>query len=199
MIVEAECLNLLSIVAAASDRLITLRRERQSTSKGWRDFHQTAEGKAVVVVVFTVTFLEAYVQNYASRRLGGAFSEKHLDKLDVVSKWLIVPQLVTLEKVNSDHPGIELLRDLVRARNAIVHSKSGGVSTYEEMQGFAKASRSRQASTMLAAMNAPYCLCKLGEMLAALDEKEALPKMLAQAFAKASRYRLGKRRGLTSA
>jgi hypothetical protein len=193
MIVQAEFLNLLSIVAAASEQLVSLRKKGQHTSKDWRDFHQTADGNAVVVVVFTVTFLEAYVQNYASRRLGSAFSER-LDRLDVVSKWLIVPRLVTFEKVNRDHPGVELLRGLVRARNAIVHSKSGGISTYEEMQGFAKASRSRRASTMLAAMNAPYCLRKLGEMLAALDAKEVVPQMLAQAFAAASRHRLQKRR-----
>lgn len=187
MIIEAEFLNLLSIVAAASDKMLDLRRGRQHSSRDWRTFHETADAQAIIVVVFAVTFLEAYMQNYANRRLGSAFSVKHIDRLDVLSKWVIVPRLATLKNVPTDHVGIELLRDLIHTRNRIVHSKSGALLGYEEIQAFAKRSRYNQSSIVLAALNVPYCFRKLGEMLVALDEKEAIPKLMAQVFGKAKR------------
>jgi hypothetical protein len=90
-------------------------------------------GKAgVVIIIFSAFTLEAYIYDYAARKLSDSYVHKYLDKLDVVSKWIIIPHLVTGKPFPVGTRGIELLRDLTRERNSIAHSKSSDAFSLTE-------------------------------------------------------------------
>lgn len=81
--------------------------------------------KAVsIVIVFSAMVFESYIYDYASRHLTDTFVKDHLDKLDTLSKWIIVPVLITGKEM-SQHPNWrELLKKSIKARNSIIHHKS---------------------------------------------------------------------------
>jgi hypothetical protein len=84
----------------------------------------TALGIGIEIIVFVAMSLEAAIYDYAAWHLGDTYVRNHLDKLDLVSKWLIVPQLITGKAIPTGRPPYERLKALVVARNALVHAKS---------------------------------------------------------------------------
>jgi hypothetical protein len=67
---------------------------------------------------------ESAIYEYAGDHLGDAYVQDHIDKLDVLSKWLIVSRLVTGYELRKDQAPYAALKELVSARNKLVHSKS---------------------------------------------------------------------------
>lgn len=78
----------------------------------------------VIVIVFAAMAVEAYVYDYAARNLTDSFTENYLDKLDTLAKWMLVPRLITGKELPKDNHAFQLLTNLIKARNKIVHSKS---------------------------------------------------------------------------
>ena len=87
----------------------------------------------VVVIVFSVIAIEAYIYDYAARHFSDSFVKNYIDKLDLISKWVIVPRFVTVKGLPREHKWFELIKDLVRERNSIVHSKSSQLPGRPEM------------------------------------------------------------------
>lgn len=75
-------------------------------------------------IVFSGLACEAAIYDLAARHLGDEYTSKYLDKLDLVSKWMIIPPLICGKSLNEEGPAINSLRTLVRIRNALVHHKS---------------------------------------------------------------------------
>lgn len=50
--------------------------------------------------------------------------KKHLDKLDTLSKWIVIPKLLFCQQIDERHHSIGILKELIRLRNDFVHSKS---------------------------------------------------------------------------
>ena len=48
---------------------------------------------AFLAIVFAGMTLEAVIYDFAARHLGEEYVKQHIDRLDLVSKWVIVPQL----------------------------------------------------------------------------------------------------------
>ncbi len=48
----------------------------------------------VKTIVFAGMCLEAAIYDYASIQLGDKFVKKHFEKLDLLSKWIIIPKFV---------------------------------------------------------------------------------------------------------
>jgi hypothetical protein len=134
-------------------------------------FELTAQGQATVVVVFTITALECYIQLYAARELGERYATRHIEKLDLVSKWIVVPKLVTGRDIRSDHKGIEMLAKLVKARNDVVHLKGKNLKPDEwEVQ---KSTIIRNDRRILeAGVSAFRCVGELGRELYRLHPQE---------------------------
>jgi hypothetical protein len=86
------------------------------------------EGEAnkcfTLVIVFSAIAVEAYIYDYASRNLSDTYVKNYLDKLDPVSKWGIIPRLITGKELPRDHRWFEILNKLIKQRNSIVHEKS---------------------------------------------------------------------------
>lgn len=51
-----------------------------------------AELGSIVSVVFSALSLEAFINDYASQRLSKSYFDNYLDKLDLVSKWVVIPR-----------------------------------------------------------------------------------------------------------
>lgn len=79
---------------------------------------------SLIVVVFSTMAIEAYIYDYAARHLGDKYVKDHLDKLDTLSKWIIIPKLVTGREISRNENWRGLLTKLLKARNSVVHYKS---------------------------------------------------------------------------
>ena len=79
---------------------------------------------SIVAVVFSALSLEAFINHYASEKLSKSYFENYLDKLDLVSKWIVLPRLTTGKEMETGGRGMNMLRWLVRQRNELVHYKS---------------------------------------------------------------------------
>ncbi len=77
-----------------------------------------------ITIVFSAMAVEAYIYDYAARHLSDAFTRDHLDKLDTVSKWVIIPALVTGNELPGRESWLGPLKDLIKTRNSIIHHKS---------------------------------------------------------------------------
>lgn len=79
---------------------------------------------ALIVIIFSALSIEAYINHYAITRFSKNHFNKYLDKLDLFSKWILVPRIVTNKQLD---PGSKSLQDvdwLIALRNKMVHYKS---------------------------------------------------------------------------
>lgn len=83
--------------------------------------------RGMIVVIFTAIALESHINEYASRRLGSGYFDKHIDQLDTLSKWVVVPHLVAGRGLQRDHQAYQLLAELFKWRNKLVHPKASNV------------------------------------------------------------------------
>jgi len=77
----------------------------------------------VVLLISAGAYLEQTINDYALTFIDGNWYEEHLDNLRTVTKWIILPRLCQNKDISENDPAIIAFRELVRARNAIVHHK----------------------------------------------------------------------------
>ena len=78
----------------------------------------------VQTIVFSAMCFEAAIYDYAAWQLGDAYAQDHLEKLDVVAKWIVVPKLVCQVDIRKDRAPFARFKQLITARNRLVHHKS---------------------------------------------------------------------------
>jgi hypothetical protein len=155
------------------------------------DFQNTAQGEATITVVFSTIALESFIHNYAARKLGEGYTDKHIEKMNLHTKWLVVPQLATGKGIPSDHRGIQLLQELIKARNSIVHLKSKNI----DWELWDKAKRKITETNRLIRESATTCFeCVglLGHALSERDTDDQATKLLAS-FTSTPKYRILRR------
>jgi len=82
------------------------------------------DNSCIQTIIFSALAVEAFIYDYGARKTSDSFVQNYLDKLDLVSKWVVVPQMVTGKDFPRDRSGFKLLRELVRNRNSLIHHKS---------------------------------------------------------------------------
>jgi len=128
---------------------------------------------AIVVVVFSALAVESYIYDYAARNLSDTFAKKYLDRLDLLSKWVIVPRLVTGREFPTGGQAFALLRKLVQRRNALVHNKTKPVpNDPEQYLELVEKSQNAVTEMLLLAKEAIEALGQLAEVLENLDPEE---------------------------
>ncbi len=85
---------------------------------------KSIEENAVITVLMASAAVELYINDAAARLLGQNYSERHFDRIDIVSKWMLLPRLVSKYAPDRESKGIRLLRTLVETRNKLMHPKS---------------------------------------------------------------------------
>lgn len=79
---------------------------------------------ALIVIVFSALSLEAFINHYGITKLSKGYFENYLDRLDVFSKWIITPRVVTGKRLDPGSRALQDLAWLITARNRFVHYKS---------------------------------------------------------------------------
>lgn len=87
----------------------------------------------MIGITFAAMSLEAFFYDYAAATLGDDFTKDHLDRLDLVSKLVIVPRLVSGKELGKLPYFLGRVQQLVHDRNKLVHFKSRGFD-HKDMQ-----------------------------------------------------------------
>ncbi len=94
----------------------------------------------VEAVIFGALCLEAFIYDYAATHLSDTYTKHYLDKIELKSKWVIIPKLATGQDFPTGNQAFEHLRRLVYERNQLVHAKSKPMpNNDEELKSLAKA------------------------------------------------------------
>jgi len=86
---------------------------------------------ALIVIVFSAFTLEAYINHYGINHLSRNYFSRYLGRLDLLAKWVVIPRVVTGEKLD---PGLQAMQDLswlVSLRNRLAHFKSKTIAVEE--------------------------------------------------------------------
>jgi len=78
----------------------------------------------LLIIVFISMFMESYIYDYGARILGDNYIKKHIDKLDVISKWVIIPKIITTKEIDKKRHSFEIFKKVISLRNKITHWKS---------------------------------------------------------------------------
>lgn len=109
-------------------RLVVERKTRKVKDDHDVDFicenNATIQRAAMVSVIFSALTLEAFINNYAIEKFSKSYFNNHLDKLSPVSKWIVIPKLITGNSLNTEGQPYELLKKLFKLRDKLVHYKT---------------------------------------------------------------------------
>lgn len=144
-------------------------KRREFTKKAVDEFDNvTAElsHHSASTVVFAALFLEAFIYDYAAANFSNTYTNKYLDKLSLVSKWVVIPKLVTGKNFPTEGQAFEHLVKLQRARNDLVHYKSGPLpdNTEEFEKVFEKMEKEDEANVVNAYQTVKEVLTELRKL-----------------------------------
>lgn len=88
------------------------------------EIHTQRDIAGVETIVFSAMCFESAIYDYAADHLGDSYVKEHLDKLDIISKWIVVMRLVAGYEFDKNKAPYSALKGLILARNKLVHSKS---------------------------------------------------------------------------
>lgn len=111
-----------SFLLDEESRLPKPTKEEDPTERMTQDGRMEAAG--LKTIVFAAMCLEAAAYDFAATQLSDAYAQQYLDKLDLLSKWVVVPKLICGKSLKESGPALNGLRTLIRTRNALVHQKS---------------------------------------------------------------------------
>ena len=86
---------------------------------------------SLIVVIFCAISLEAYINYYGISHLSKTYFEKYLDKLNLLSKWIVIPRIITGTQLDAGSKALQDLSWLISMRNNLVHYKSRKVNVEE--------------------------------------------------------------------
>ncbi len=87
---------------------------------------------STTATIFAALCLEAFIYDFAAMAFSDTFVQKYLDKLDFVSKWVVIPKLVLGKDFPRDSQAFEYLVKLRTARHKLIHAKSRAIPTAQE-------------------------------------------------------------------
>ncbi|WP_370277570.1 hypothetical protein [Pontibacterium sp.] len=88
------------------------------------DYRHQSLKCAVQSIVFSAMCLEAFIYAYSEKHLGKSYTKQHIEKLNIESKFIVVPRLIVGKEIDKSGQGYEMLKKLISDRNKIVHFKS---------------------------------------------------------------------------
>lgn len=71
--------------------------------------------------MFSALSAEAFINYYEVNKISANYFKNYLDKLDVISKWIIIPKLVTGNSIDTGSHSVQKLNSLISLRNKLVH------------------------------------------------------------------------------
>lgn len=99
-------------------------KERKPDTKIWVPFFEKSIREYLVQHLFAAMCLEAFIYDYAATNFSDTYVKKYIDKLDLVSKWVLVPKLVLGNEFPRSGRSFAYIRSIKKERDKLVHSKS---------------------------------------------------------------------------
>ena len=90
------------------------------------------ENHCIITIIFSALAVEGYINYYATNNFSDNFIKQHIEKLDLLSKWVLLPQLVTSNKFPRDGEAFQSLKQLIKDRNYLVHNKTARLEIYDQ-------------------------------------------------------------------
>lgn len=84
---------------------------------------------SMITVVFCIMTLESYINEYGITNFSTSYFRNYLDRLDLKSKWIIIPNLKTGLQLDTDSEAFELFSETLKIRNKIIHDKTKVIDT----------------------------------------------------------------------
>ena len=95
---------------------------KKYTGSGEEDISNLLEAEhsamiyGVQSIVMAAMCFESAIYDYAAWQLGDNFAKDYLEKLDVLSKWVIVPRMVCGAEIRKDKVPFQKLKNLIKAK-----------------------------------------------------------------------------------
>jgi hypothetical protein len=86
----------------------------------------------VVAIISAVAWIEQNLYAYTVRHFDAESYEEHLGNLRLLTRYLLLPRLCQNKVIDEHHPAINGLRELIAARNAVIHPKKHVMGEYPE-------------------------------------------------------------------
>lgn len=132
--------------------------------------------ECIVATVFTGLYFEALIYDYGASCLGDKYVRNYLDKLDFMSKWIIVPRLTVGKEIDKAGKAYAALHQLHKDRNSLVHLKSRELSfTPEQMTEYLA---EREKDLQRSAQNCKTALESVVQELYELDPEHPKLRLL---------------------
>ena len=139
------------------------------------------ETKLVASPVFAVMAVEQLLQVYAVQRLQKYEQVlEHIDRLDLESKWRLVPPLACGRELPRRSPAIARLQKLIGLRNSITHPKPVVVAelTEEKLENLGRKLEAHDQMRYDVAREAPGTVSMIATELAHLDRHHSVRKLI---------------------
>lgn len=119
------------IAKAASQNVETLVKERSDEIKKGEqiNFQQltnlanSIHNESIITIVFSTMTLEAYINEYGIENSSRSFFQHHLDNLNLISKYLLLPKLYNNPELVTSTKNFQNLKWLINLRNDLTHYK----------------------------------------------------------------------------
>lgn len=86
------------------------------------------ESKRNIIIAFTHMFLEAFIYDFCADNYSDTYTKNYIDKLDFLSKWVVISKMVTGKDFPTDSQAFELLTKINKSRNKLIHFKTEKMS-----------------------------------------------------------------------
>lgn len=86
-------------------------------------FANSVHNEAIITVVFCTMTLEAYINEYGIANSSRSFFQNHLEKLNLISKFTLIPRLNNKPELETDKQDFQDLKWLINLRNDLTHYK----------------------------------------------------------------------------
>jgi hypothetical protein len=96
----------------------------EEEDREWGEINHEINKYSRIVIIFCALSLEAFINDYAIGRTSKSYLENYLDKLDLYSKWVVIPRLLTGSQLDTGAQPMQDLDWLIKQRNRLVHIKS---------------------------------------------------------------------------
>jgi len=130
--------------------------------------------EALVAIVFAAMTLENFIYRYAIVGVTHEYYIKHIDKLSVPSKWVVVTRIMNGKELNEDDPRFVRMRKLIKTRNEVVHVKGSALNnpTPERLEKWFYSDMKQENDLRELSIKAPEIVRDAVSMIEELDTTE---------------------------
>ena len=128
-----------------------------------------------ITIIFAAAYLESFIYDYGSLILSPEYFDEHLDRLDAVSKWVVIPELVNGRGIKTSEAAFSHLSELIKCRNRMIHSKS---RTADRLVGREHKEQGLIERNSKCARTAPQAIKSILKALLAIESNENIKDLI---------------------